>query len=66
MSWVAELNAMSQKKANVARKKKGAGNVSATPAIAAPTRNCMATIHQRRVRKISTKGLHNGLMTQGR
>ena len=66
MSCVAELNDSSQKNASVNWKKCGAGIVSATPAMPAPSSSCSAQIHCRRVFKRSTSGLHNGLMTHGR
>jgi len=66
MSCVAELNAISQKKASVAWKKNGAGIVNAIPANPAPSSNCIVTIHQRLVFSKSTNGLQNGFMTQGR
>ena len=42
------------------------GRKKATPAKAAPTSACIVTIHQRLVRNRSTKGLHRGLIIQGR
>jgi hypothetical protein len=66
MSWVAELNAINQKTASDHRKKSAAGRVSATNAKAAPTKNCIATIHPRFVPSRSTSGAHRGLMTHGR
>jgi hypothetical protein len=66
MSWVAELNAISQKMASVAWKNPGSGMVNATLASAAPTRNCMVMIQSRLVRNMSTTGLQSGLITHGR
>ena len=42
------------------------GMVNATPPRAAPMSSCMDMIHQRLLLTISTKGLQNGLITQGR
>ena len=66
MSWVAELKAMTQKKARVYRIKFDAGMVSATQARDAPTSNCITTIQNLFVRSMSTSGLQRGLITQGR
>ncbi len=66
MSWVAEANAMSQNTQSVSWKKPGAGRAKAMPAMAMPMVHCMATTHQRLVRRMSTNGLQNGLMTHGR
>ena len=66
MSWVALEKAISQKNASDPCSQKSAGMVKATPASEAPISTCMVTIHHRLVRSMSTKGLHKGLMTQGR
>jgi len=66
MSCVAELNASSQNTASDQRKKSAAGRVRATSANAAPTRNCIPTIHRRFVPSRSTSGAHSGLITHGR
>ncbi len=66
MSCVAELNAMSQRKARLYRTKLPAGSVNATPASPAPTSNCMLMIQKRFVFRLSTSGLHKGLITQGK
>ena len=66
MSWVAELNAINQKIANVHWKKCSVGTVKAIPANPAPISNCMVVVHQRLVFIKSMNGLHNGLMTQGK
>ena len=42
------------------------GIVKATPANPAPINNCIVTIQNRLVRKISTMGLQSGLITQGK
>ncbi len=63
---MAEANASSQNNASVAGKKYGVGIASATPASATPSSNCIVQIHYRRVFKMSTAGLHSGLMTHGR
>ena len=47
-------------------KKMGSGNDNPTAAKPAPSKSCVDQIHHRRVRKMSTTGLHSGLMTQGR
>ena len=65
MSWVEELKASRKKMARVAWKKKLMGITKAIPASPQPIRNCMVTIHQRFVLKISTKGDHNGFITHG-
>ena len=66
MSCVADAKAMSQNTARLIWKKPCKGRVSATPASAAPTRNCRPTTQPRRVPSRSTNGDHSGLMTQGR
>lgn len=66
MSWVAELNASNHKNAKEFLKKSSAGMVSATPPRPAPINNCIATIQARLVFRISTSGLQNGFMTQGK
>ena len=66
MSCVAELKAISQKKASVHCRAWGAGMENATPASDAPTMSSIATTHHRFVRIRSTTGLQKGLMTQGR
>ena len=66
MSCVAEAKAMSQNTARLIWKKPSMGSVSATPASAAPTRNCSPTTQPRRVPSRSTRGDHRGLITQGR
>ena len=66
MSCVAELKASSHRQASEYCQKLLVGRVSATPARPAPMSNCMAMIHRRLVLRMSTRGLQNGLMTQGR
>ena len=66
MSCVADRNAMIQNTANVPVKKKGAGSMNATAAMATPNSSCIPTIQVRLVLKMSTNGLQKGLMTQGR
>ena len=66
MSCVALLKAISQKKNSVPCSQKSVGMVNATPPNAAPMSNCMDTTHHRLVFTTSMKGLHIGLMTQGR
>ena len=66
MSCVAELNASNQKTAKVSWKKCSVGMVKAMPASPAPIKSCMVIIHQRFVLIRSMKGLHRGLITQGR
>src|ERR1041385_2665247 len=66
MSCVAELKASSQKNASVCWKKRVVGIVKATPAKPEPMSNCISQIHSRRVLRISTTGLHSGLITHGR
>ena len=66
MSWVALLKAISQKKASEPRSHHSVWSVKATQASAPPTKACITSIHQRLVRRLSTMGLHSGLMTHGR
>jgi hypothetical protein len=66
MSCVAELNASSHRNASVYWKNGSVGMVRATPASPAPTSSCIDTIHSRRVLRMSTSGLHSGLITHGR
>jgi hypothetical protein len=66
MSCVAELKASSQKRHMVHLKKSLTGIRKAIDANRAPMKSCVATIHMRRVRSISTIGLQNGFITQGR
>ena len=44
----------------------GWGMLSVSSTKASVISSCMVTIHQRFVRMMSTKGLHSGLMVQGR
>jgi hypothetical protein len=66
MSCVADAKAISQNTASVICRNFGPGRASATPASAAPTKNCSTTTQCRLVDNRSTTGLHSGLMTQGR
>ena len=66
MSCVALLKAISQKNVNDIFSHQSVCSVSATPPSDAPTSICMARIHQRLVFRLSTKGLHVGLITHGR
>ena len=66
MSCVAELNAISQKKASVQRNIPGPESRARRPASAAPITSCMAQIQRRRVPSRSTTGDHSGLITHGR
>ena len=66
MSCVAETNATSQNTARDSLKNIGAGTVRAIAANAAATIHCITSIHRRLVEMMSTNGLQNGLMTQGR
>ena len=66
MSWVADENATSQKKASVSLKKKGVGMENAMQANAMAMIHCMVVVHQRFVRIRSIKGLQKGLITHGR
>ena len=65
MSCVALAKAIIINKASEAWSQKAVGKVNATIAKAAPIKNCIVTIHQRLVFILSTKGLHNGFITQG-
>ena len=66
MSWVAELNASSQKTARESWKNFGPGSVKATSAKATAMANWSVTIQRRFVRNRSTTGDQSGLMTHGR
>ena len=66
MSWVALAKAIIQKKNSEPCSHHCPGMVKATPPSDAPMSSCMARIHHRLVRSMSTKGLHRGLMTHGR
>ena len=67
MSCVAELNASNQQNGQSELAKNAlSGMVKAMPASPAPIKSCMVIIHQRFVLIRSMKGLHRGLITQGR
>ena len=66
MSWVAEKNAISQKHTSVAEKNSDVGSRNATAAIEMVSAACMASTHHRLVLIMSTNGLQNGFITQGR
>ena len=77
MSWVAEANAVIQKRMRVKENSEGAlpaaicsgespGRENATRKNTALIRICITTVHQRLVLTRSTKGLQKGLITQGR
>ena len=66
MSWVALAKAMSMKTAKEPCSQKSVGKVKATSAKATPMKNCIDTIHQRFVLRLSIMGLQIGLMTHGK
>ena len=65
MSCVAEANAATMKSISV-RVNVLIRTVAAISPIATSIISCIVTIHQRLLRKMSTKGLQRGLTTQGR
>ena len=66
MSCEADAKAISQNTASESWNTLSVGMVSATPASAAPTRNCSSVIQLRLVPNSSASGDHSGLRTQGR
>ena len=65
MSWVEEQKATTNKNINEVSKKLGVFKVIAAPAKETPIKPCIKYVHHRFVLKISIKGLHAGLKTQG-
>ena len=66
MSCEADANAISQNTASVIWNARSPGSVSATPASAAPMKNCSTVTHARLVPNSSASGDHSGFSTQGR
>ena len=78
MSWVADAKAVMINSTNVSvniltgvlpeaiMSGEGCGRVNVSKMKAKLIRACIITIHQRLVRRMSTNGLHRGLMTHGR
>ena len=66
MSWDAEAKPVMTNRISVQVNGEETGRVIAKRATAAAIRSCIVTIHQRLLRKMSTKGLQSGLMSQGR
>ncbi len=60
------MKATSQKKARVSLKNMSVGMVSAMPASAMASMNCMVVTHHRFVFSMSTNGLHSGFITHGK